>query len=405
MKRAKLTCLTLLSILFSVNIINAQCDPISGKDVLGRPCGGTLQTAVPFLRINPDARSGAMGDVGIGISPDANAMHFNASKLAMADQKFGGSLSYTPWLHNLGVNDIYLAYLSGFYQFGSGNVKQAVGLSLRYFSLGEIQWTDYNATPLGTGSPREFELAASYSRQLSENFSVGITGKYFYSNLATGQSPDGGTGSDKIHSGQGGAADISMTYKQPLSLNGGKGDYMIGVAISNIGGKVNYFKTSDFLPTNLGIGGAINYPFDQFNRIVFALDLNKYLVPTPQPLTTDPTGSWRTISPIAGIFKSFTDAPGGFGEELQSISISTGAEYWYDNQFAFRAGYFYEDKSKGGRQYLTVGLGLKYSVVGINLSYLVPTSSQRGPLDNTLRFSLLFDAASFKDGSVDNSNN
>lgn len=401
MKKAILTCLTLLSILLSVNSIQAQCDPVSGKNVLGQPCGGTIQTAVPFLRINPDARSGAMGDVGIAISPDANAMHFNASKLAMADQKFGGSLSYTPWLRNLGVNDIYLAYLSGFYQFGSG-VKQAVGVSLRYFSLGDIQWTDYNAVSLGTGSPREFEFAASYSRQLSENLSVGATGKYIYSNLATGQSVNGGGAGEAIHSGTSGAVDISMTYKQPIKRNGGKGDYTVGVAISNIGGKVNYYKSQDFLPTNLGIGGALNLPFDQFNRIVFALDLNKFLVPTPIPLAQDPTRSWKDVGPVAGIFKSFADAPGGFSEELKEVNISAGAEYWYDNQFAFRAGYFYEDKDKGGRQYLTVGLGLKYSVVGINLSYLVPTSSSRGPLDNTLRFSLLFDAASFKDAGDGN---
>ena len=400
MKKAILSSLTLMSILFSVNIISAQCDPTTGKNTLGQSCGGSIQTAVPFLRINPDARSGAMGDVGIAISPDANAMHFNASKLAMADQKFGGSLSYTPWLRNLGVNDIYLAYLSGFYQFGTG-VKQAVGISLRYFSLGDIQWTDYNGVPLGNGSPREFEFAASYSRQLSENLSVGATGKYIYSNLATGQSPGGGGG--VIHSGQGGAVDISMTYKKPLKLNGGKGDYTVGVAVSNIGGKLDYYLSSDFLPTNLGIGGALNFPFDQFNRIVFAVDLNKFLVPTPISLAQDPTGSWKSTSPIAGIFKSFGDAPGGFSEELQEINISAGAEYWYDNQFAFRAGYFYEDKNKGGRQYLTVGLGLKYSVLGINLSYLVPTSSSRGPLDNTLRFSLLFDAASFKD-TPDNNN-
>jgi Type IX secretion system protein PorV len=170
---------------------------------------------------------------------------------------------------------------------------------------------------------------------------------------------------------------------------------MVGAVVSNIGSKISYLRTADFLPTNLGVGGAWDIPFDQFNSIVVAMDVNKLLVPTPQP--QDTTGAWRAVSPISGIFKSFNDAPGGFSEELKEFTYSLGLEYWYDKQFAVRAGYFYENKAKGGRQYFTVGLGLKYNVLGINLSYLVPTSSQRGPLDNTLRFSLLFDAASFKD--------
>lgn len=369
-----------------------------GKDPLGRDCGGAVQTAVPFLMINPDARSGAMGDVGIGISPDANAIHFNASKYAMAAQPFGMSLTYTPWLRSLGVNDIYLAYAAGYYQFGT-NVKQAIGVSLRYFSLGSIQWTDFNAAVLGEGTPREFETAVSYSRQLSKNLSVGATAKYIYSNLATGLSADGG--SEKISSGRAGAVDFSMTYKLPIKMTAGKSDLMIGAVIKNIGNKITYLRSADFLPQNLGIGAAWDIPLDQYNSIVVAMDMNKLLVPTPNPLDSvkGPSGlpAWKDKSPVSALFGSFSDAPGGGQEEFKEINYSVGVEYWYDKQFAVRAGYFFEHAEKGGRRYFTVGLGLKYNVMGINLSYLVPTSSQRGPLDNTLRFSLLFDAASFRD--------
>lgn len=387
-----------LGINTSISAQQKGCDPSTGKDPLGRDCGGAVQTAVPFMMINPDARSGAMGDVGIAISPDANAIHFNASKYAMAPQKFGMSLTYTPWLRSLGVNDIYLAYAAGYYQFGS-NVKQAIGVSLRYFSLGSIQWTDFNASVLGEGSPREFETAVSYSRQLSKYLAVGATGKFIYSNLATGQSPDGG--SEKISSGRAGAVDFSMTYKRPIKMAAGNSELMIGAAIKNIGNKITYLRSADFLPQNIGVGAAWDIPLDQYNSITVALDVNKLLVPTPNPLDTvrgaNGLPAWKDKSPVSAAFGSFGDAPGGGQEELKELNFSAGVEYWYDKQFAVRAGYFYEHAEKGGRRYFTVGLGLKYNVMGINLSYLVPTSSQRGPLDNTLRFSLLFDAASFKD--------
>lgn len=403
MKKVLFTLLALS--LFSA--ANAQssfsgCDPYTKVDAAGRKCGGTIQTAVPFLMINPDARSGAMGDVGIAISPDANAIHFNASKYALADSKFGVSLSYTPWLRSLGVNDIYLANLAGFYQFG-GNVKQAVGVSLRYFSLGSIQWTDFNAQILGEGTPREYEIAASYSRQLSQNFTLGLTGKYIYSNLATGQTAEG---SDKISSGRAFAADLSATYRAPIAMAAGKSNLTIGAAIRNVGNKITYLRSADFLPTNLGIGASWDIPFDQYNSLVISADINKLLVITPQNDSTDANSNkiydWKEVSPISGIFKSFGDAPGGGQEEFKEINYSLGVEYWYDKQFAVRAGYFFENAAKGGRQYFTVGLGLKYNVLGINLSYLVPTASQRGPLDNTLRFSLLFDASSFKDTDDNN---
>ncbi|MDZ7876980.1 MAG: type IX secretion system outer membrane channel protein PorV [Saprospiraceae bacterium] len=396
MKKILFTLLA-LSLFSSARGQQGGCDPATGVDAAGRKCGGTIQTAVPFLMINPDARSGAMGDVGIAISPDANAINFNASKYAMAESKFGVSLSYTPWLRSLGVNDIYLANLAGYSKFGSGS-NQAIGVSLRYFSLGSIQWTDFNAQLLGEGSPREFEVGASYSRELSKNFAIGVTGKFIYSNLATGQTAEG---SDRISSGRAGAVDFSATYKSPISMAAGKSNLMVGMAVRNIGNKITYLRSADFLPTNLGIGASWDIPFDQYNSIVIAADFNKLLVITPQRDSTDGNNNkiydWKEVSPISGVLKSFGDAPGGGQEELKEVNYSLGVEYWYDKQFAVRAGYFHESAAKGGRQYFTVGLGLKYNVLGINLSYLVPTASQRGPLDNTLRFSLLFDAASFRD--------
>ena len=371
--------------------VSAQC--INNFDPAGRRCGGTIQTGVPFLRIAPDARSGAMGDVGLATSADAHSVHFNASKTVFAPQKTAVAVTYTPWLRQLGLDDIYLAYLSGYTQIGKAGKdepKQSVGGSLRFFSLGEIAWTDENAMPLGLGRPREFEISAFYARQLNENLAVSLSGKYIYSNLASGQIVAGS--SEAIKAGQAAAADISLTYRTPIDMNGKKTNLQVATAITNLGNKISYVRESDFLPTNLGLGAAWEIPVDEFNSFTFALDLNKLLVPTP-----DSAGEWRKVSPIAGVLRSFNDAPGGGREELQELTYSVGAEYWYDKQFAVRAGYFNENKSKGGRQYFTAGVGLKYNVLGLNLSYLVPTTSQRSPLDNTLRFSLYFDPASFRD--------
>jgi hypothetical protein len=270
-----------------------------------------------------------------------------------------------------------------------------LGFSLKYFSLGKIDWTDDQGTVLNQGSPKELQASVSYSRQLSKNFAMGITGHYIYSNLATGLT----VGGQSISSGTAGAADLSMTYKSQIKMSDKKTDFTLGVAITNIGSKITYSRTPDFLPTNLGVGAAWEIPLDQANTITFTTDLNKLLVPTPDSL-----GKWRTRGLVDGIFNSLTDAPGGFSEKLKEINISVGVEYWYDKQFALRLGYFTEDKDKGNRKYFTAGLGLKYNVVGINLSYLVPTSSQRNPLDNTLRFSLLFDMASFKQEAANDGN-
>ena len=363
------------------------------------PCPNAIITAVPFLRIVSDARSGALGDAGIAISPDANAMHFNQSKLVFAENDLGLSATYTPWLRALGLNDVYLAYLTGYYKL---NDLQAVGFGLRYFSLGEINFTDVNGEPIGFGRPNEFEITGAYSRKLSDNFSAGIGAKFIYSNLASGQQVNG----QLIEVGTAGAADISLTYQSPMKLGEKDADLTVGLAVSNIGSKITYTNAAnnekDFIPTNLGLGAALKTQLDQYNSITVTADINKFLVPTRclnDPATpenecdSDQNGidDWKEESTIGGIFSSFGDAPGGGKEEFRELMYSIGLEYWYDEQFAVRAGYYSEHNTKGARKYFTVGLGLKYNIFGINFSYLVPTTSQRNPLDNTLRFSLLFD--------------
>ncbi len=389
-----------LSLLLFPNVSNAQFDcefnVSSGQWVnpsTGAPCVNTIITAVPFLRITPDARSGSMGDVGIATSADANSMHFNASKLAFIDTDLGMSATYTPWLRALGLQDVYLAHLAGFKKI---NDISAVGLSLRYFSLGDINFTDENGQALGTGRPNEFELAFAYSRQLSPNLSIGFTPKFIYSNLAAGQV----VGDVEITPGVAGAADLSLTFNTPIKMGQGESNLTLAGAITNLGSKISYTNSinRDFLPANLGIGAAWTFEFDEFNSFTIATDINKLLVPTPSTEDVAPTNGipdYREKGLFSGVLSSFGDAPGGFSEEVRELMFGIGAEYWYDKQFAVRAGYYTEHATKGNRKFFTIGLGLKYNVFGLNFSYLVPTTNQRNPLDNTLRFSLLFDFAAF----------
>jgi hypothetical protein len=371
-------------LLFSLSKSFSQC--FGGFSPDGTPCGGLIRTAVPFLTINPDARSGAMGDVGIATSPDASALHFNASKLAFSDKKFGASFSYTPWLKNLGVNDIALTYQAYFLQLGKER-QHTIGLSHRYFSLGSIEWTDANGTLLGQGKPREHEIALAYAKKISPNFALGLTAKYIYSNLATDQT----IGIDRIQTGKSVAVDVSMTYHKPLKIKDLESDLTVGVAIKNMGSKISYLRSEDFLPANLGIGAAWKVQFHPKHSLTFDLDLNKLLVPTP-----DSAGAWRSKSVIGGMLSSFGDAPGGFKEELQEINVSFGFEYWFMQYVAARGGFFVEPDGKGGRKYLTTGLGLRYKWFNLNASYLIQKSSSRGPLDNTFRFTLLINPADFK---------
>lgn len=400
MKNFLLYCVLFITFITVTTKIAAQCYEQGGKyyNLDGTPCTNSVSTAVPFLRIVSDARSGAMGDVGIGISADPNAMHFNASKLAFAEQKTAISATYTPWLRSLGLNDVYLAYLTGYVKIDE---LQTIGASLRFFSLGDIPFTDQNGEALITGRPNEFEVAVAYARQLTDQFSAAVTGKFIYSNLAAGQQVSGET----ISAGIAGAADISVTYKTEINMDNAESNLTVGLAASNIGSKITYTKslTRDFIPANLGIGAAWDIDLDDYNRITFAVDVNKLLVPTPcQGLNCDTSPAngvpdYKEQSPVRALFSSFGDAPEGFSEELKELMYSVGLEYWYDKQFAVRAGYFNENAQKGNRKYFTVGLGLKYNIFGLNFSYLVPTTNQRNPLDNTLRFSLLFDFGAFEE--------
>jgi hypothetical protein len=358
----------------------------------------TITTAVPFLIISPDARAGGMGDAGVASSADVNSIHWNPSKLAFVENKMGVAISYTPWLRKL-VPDINLAYVS-FYNKLKGD--QTVGASLRYFSLGDITFTDNVGTEIGQFNPSEFAIDIAYARLLSENISGGIALRYINSNLTGGFQVE----NNATKAGQSVAADISATFRKEMEVGKKDAVFGFGLNISNIGAKISYTETGrkDFIPINLRLGPSLKLKLNEYNDITFLIDFNKLLVPTPPIYNPDSIingeqqilfGKNPDVSVASGIFNSFSDAPDGFGEELNEINIAGGLEYWYDNQFAFRAGYFYEHESKGNRKYFTLGAGLKYNVFGIDFAYLIPTD-QRNPLENTLRFSLIFDFNSLK---------
>lgn len=373
LKNVIFICCMFLSLSTAAQITTGQLD--------GRT--NTINTAVPFLRISPDARAGAMGDVGVATSPDANSIYWNQAKLPFATTRSAISVTYTPWLKEL-VNDVFLANLAGYYQLDE---FQTVSGSLRYFSLGTINFTDINGTPTSDFRPREYALDAGYSRKLSDNFSVAIAARYIYSNLASGD-----VNGQVIKAGTAFATDLSLFYTKDFEKDDGvKNTWNVGAAFTNIGTKISYTSSAtnkDFIPTNMGLGTSYTFGMDQSNKIMLALDVNKLLVPTP-----DSNGDYRNKSVISGIFSSFGDAPGGMSEELQEFSVSAGGEYSYNDQFFVRTGYFYENKNKGNRKYVTAGIGVKYNMFGLNFSYLVPSGNgiQRNPLSNTLRFSLVFD--------------
>jgi hypothetical protein len=343
-----------------------------------------VTTAVPFLRISPDARAGGMGDLGIATSPDANAQYWNVAKLPFATKNYGISATYTPWLKDL-VPDIFLAYLSGYAKFGQDG-NQAISGSMRYFSLGNINYTDVNANAIGTGMPREFSFDLGYSRRLSTYLSAGVTLRYIHSAIASGLASNQ-PGLD-YKPGNAVAGDLAIYYSKTHEVDEFRSNtFNFGVVLSNLGSKISYNETeSDFIPTNLGIGFAYTTQFDPYNALTFTVDFNKLLVPD---LSTRDT----TVSVISGMFSSFTDAPNGISGETKQIDVSAGLEYWYQKQFALRTGYFYENPVNGDRQYFTAGVGVRYNVFEINASYLIPSGSgiTRNPLSNTVRFSLLFE--------------
>jgi hypothetical protein len=355
------------------------------------PTINVVTSAVPFLRISPDARSGGMGDIGIATSPDANSAFWNLAKTPFNVNKGGISVTYTPWLKDLGLNDVYLASLSGYYKLDE---DQAISSSLRYFSLGSIQFTDNLGNDLSSYRPREFAFDAGYSRKLSSNLSLGIALRYINSNLASGT-----INGVSYKAGSSIAGDLSL-FHTGVKASGSGLNY--GVTLSNLGSKISYTSDAnqkDFIPASLGLGVAYTKAIVPTNKITFGLDIHKLLVPTP-PLVGDSAGlvSYRSKGVVGSWFSSLGDAPGGFSEELKEFQTSLGVEYWYNNQFAIRTGYFYESPTKGNRQYFTLGAGLKYSTYGINFSYLLPSGSgvSRNPLSNTVRFSVVFDFAEGK---------
>jgi len=374
----------------------------------------TVTTAVPFLLITPDSRGGALGDCGVASSPDANSMHWNPAKYAMADKDFGLSMSYTPWLRQL-VPDISLSYLAGYKKIGK---LAAVAGSLRYFTLGSIQFTDINGGNIGTYKPAEIAVDGGYSQKLGPSFSAGMAVRYIYSNLTNSIPLPNGT---STHPGTSLAVDVAMYYlNKKIEIEKKKAEVGVGLNISNVGAKISYTdnataQSKDFIPIQMRLGGSLKFHLEETNTVGFLVDFTKLLVPTPPKYKLDANGvkipdgnggfeieagkdPYRSIT--SGILGSFNDAPGGVKEELKEINEAIGMEYWYDNLVAFRMGYFHEDKTKGNRQYLTFGLGVKYSVFAIDLAYLVPLS-QRNPLQNTLRFSLSFDFAAAKKNSND----
>jgi hypothetical protein len=345
-----------------------------------------IQTVVPFLTIAPDSRAGGMGDVGAATSPDVYSMHWNPAKHAFIDDNGGVGLSYTPWLRNL-VPDINLAYLTGYYRIDS---KQVIAASLNYSSLGDVPFTDDYGNLERVFKPNEFAIDAAYSRLFTDHLSGRIAFRFIYSNL-TGGTFSGGAATK---AGTSYAADVSALYRNNMSLFGKDGLWSVGLNFSNIGSKMTYSEAqvADFIPMNMRLGGSGTLFIDPRNKLTLSLDFNKLLVPTPPVYDTSGavvSGKDPNVSVPVAIFHSFYDAPGGFNEEMREIQIATGIEYWYNDQFAIRTGYFHENETKGNRKYFTVGAGFKLSFFSLNFSYLIPTT-QNNPLARTLRFSLAF---------------
>jgi hypothetical protein len=372
----------LLLILAATTVQHAYSSPFSlapADTTITNPgqllgASNAITTAVPFLTISPDARHAALGDAGVASSPDANSAYWNVAKLVFIDKKYGGTISYTPWLGKI-VNDMSVSYLSGFYKLTK---EQAVAVSIKYFDMGDISFRGANNQPLGDFNPREFAFDAAYSRMLTNELSVGIAGRYIYSNLT------GAFSGIDAKPGHAVAADVGVYYTKPIERSKNS-KLSLGATITNIGSKISYTDTQneDFLPINLRLGGAFTTQLDPYNSLTFLLDFNKLMVPSPN------TGR-DTVSLLSGMFGSFTDAKGGAKEELREVMTSVGLEYWYNDTFAARLGYFNEAKDKGNRKYMTIGLGFRKNKFGIDVAYLVPTNKREHPLAETLRFTLLF---------------
>ena len=356
----------------------------------------TITTAVPFLTITPDSRAGGMGDAGVGLTPDVNAQHWNPAKYVFLESDMGVGLSYSPWLRNL-VDDINLTYLAAYKKLDD---IQSISTSLRYFSLGEITFTTDYGEVAGQQNPNEFAIDLGYTRKLSEVFAGAVALRYIRSDLTGGQMVNG----VETHAGNSFAADVAFYWYKEIRANRRDNIFSAGINIQNIGAKISYTdgEVKDFIPTNLMLGTAYTMNLDDYNSFTFSVEANKLLVPTPPADSTmyedddviHSGGINSDIGPIEGMIVSFYDAPGGFKEEMQEISVALGIEYWYNKQFSIRGGYFYENEYKGNRKYFTAGAGLKLNVFALDFSYLLPTQRNH-PLENTLRFTLAFDIDAF----------
>jgi len=375
----------------------------------------TITTSMPFLSITPESRGGAMGDAGTALSANSSSIFWNTAMLNFAEDDAEVSVSYIPWLRQL-TNDISLSYVSGYKRLGD---RQAIAASLRYFSLGEITFTDNNGEVLRDDKPSEFEIAAGYAFKLSDKSSIGVNGKFAYSNL-TGGLPVAGA---NTKAGVAGMADISYAFRNDeIDWFGYNGVFAFGATINNVGNKIAYSETArrDFLPMNLKVGSAYTAKIDKYNTLTYSLEVQKLLVPTPPTIILNSdneyviaAGRSNDVGIVAGLVQSFYDAPGviqkdasgdyiqnsdgsyaivkgsKFKEELTEINIATGLEYWYNNVFALRGGFFYENKYKGDRKYFTTGIAFQYNIFGVDISYLA-SLKRNSPLANTLRFTLRF---------------
>ena len=376
MKQATLKLAAVAFLIGGTTLVKAQS--ISDKT------NNVVTTAVPMLRISPDARSTGMGETGIATSADAYSNFWNLGKTPFAKQKGSIGVTYTPWLNDLDLKDVYIASLAGYYKVDD---NQALSFGLRYFSLGDIQFTDQSGQDLGSNRPREYTIEGGYSRKLGAKSGLGIGVRYISSNLANGTF-------NGVNYKKGSSVAADLHFFHTGAKENGEG-FNYGITLSNLGSKISYTDDNaqkDFIPANLGLGGAYTKVFDADSKLTFAVDLNKLLVPTPDTSASG-IANYRKQGVVSSWAKSFGDAPGGGTEELREVTASIGAEYSYKEQFAFRAGYFYESPLKGNRRYATVGAGLKYNVIGLNLAYIFPSGSgiSRNPLSNTVRFSLLFD--------------
>jgi len=388
---------------FLVNNLNGQL--ISIRELKGGNLNA-LNTAVPFITITPDSRAGALGDAGVATLPDMSSQHWNVAKYAFMEKDGGISIAYTPWLTHI-LPDINLAYLSTYYK---PTRDQVISGSLRYFSLGQITFTDFEGEIQGQILPFEMAVDVGYSRLFSDNFSGGLVFRYIHSDLTRGQE----IGGEDSKAGIAVAADLGVYYQDDLNIGGNDAGYAWGISMSNLGTPISYTQsaTKTPLPSNLRLGGRFDYGLDEYNSMSFSLEFNKLMVPTPGVYDINNPDSlirgYDTPSSIVlGMIQSFYDAPGilyesdgsyssVFREEMSEIMVSIGTEYWYREQFAIRAGYFHEAAVKGNRKYLTLGVGLKLNVFSLDFAYLVPVNGQDSPLANTLRFTLAFDFEGLK---------